>query len=129
LYGSAKRKLKKAMDSKGSTGGLQQPGYAALLKFRNALTRVPIRSMSGGSNQIKEVNPPKRPRDSTRPWTYREALTDETETASHILCDCEALAELIFCHLGTYLKKPGDYCEILLCKILYFVGGMGQLAE
>jgi hypothetical protein len=62
-----------------SIGGLQQLGYAALHKSREALTNVPKRPRSEGSTLIKEVNPPKRPRNSMRPETYMEALTNKTE--------------------------------------------------
>jgi hypothetical protein len=103
----------------------------ALAKFRNrkALSRVPRRPRSGASTLIKKVNPPKRYRDSTRPGIYREALTNEIETASHIPRHCEALAELRICNLGKYFMKPGDYCEILLCKILYFMRITKLLAD
>jgi hypothetical protein len=52
----------------------------------------------------------------------------KAETASHILCDCEALAELRFRHVGRYFMRPGDYHEIPLCKILYFAVDTGLLA-
>jgi hypothetical protein len=64
-----------------------------------------------------------------RPGTYREALTNEKEPASHILCDCQALAESRFHHLGKHVMKPGDLYEILLRKIPYFMGGTGLLAD
>jgi len=38
----------------------------------------------------------------------------ETETASHILCECVALAELRFRHF----MELSNYGEIPLCKIL-----------
>jgi hypothetical protein len=31
-----------------------------------------------------------------------------SETASHVFCDCEALATLRFRHLGRHFMKPGD---------------------
>jgi hypothetical protein len=34
-----------------------------------------------------------------------------------------------FYHLGKHLMKPSDYYEILLCKILYFVGDTGLLED
>jgi hypothetical protein len=37
---------------------------------------VPVRPRTEGSTPIKEVNPPKRPRDLMGPGTYREALTN-----------------------------------------------------
>jgi hypothetical protein len=53
----------------------------------------------------------------------------ETETASHVLCDCEDLAETQFRHLGGHFLKPGDYHEISLSKVLFFTAGTRLLAE
>jgi hypothetical protein len=47
----------------------------------------------------------------------------ETETTSYMLCECVALAELIFCHLRKHFMELCDYDEIPLCKILYFLRG------
>jgi hypothetical protein len=52
-----------------------------------------------------------------------------TETTSYILCECEALTEFRFHRLGNISMEPSDSDEIPLCKILYFVRGMGKLAE
>jgi hypothetical protein len=49
----------------------------------------------------------------------------ETEIASHILCERVALAEKKFHHLEMHFKKPSDYNEIPLCKILYFIKRYG----
>jgi hypothetical protein len=35
-----------------------------------------------------------------------------SETASHVLCDCEALTTLRFGHLGHHFMKPGDFEDI-----------------
>jgi hypothetical protein len=53
----------------------------------------------------------------------------ETETASHILCECEALDELKFCHLCKYFMESRDYDEIPLRKVQYFTENTGLLAE
>jgi hypothetical protein len=52
-----------------------------------------------------------------------------SETASHVLCDCEALATLRFRHLGCHFMKPGDFEGISVSKILHFVQGAGLLSE
>jgi hypothetical protein len=52
-----------------------------------------------------------------------------SETASHILCDREALATLRFRHLGYHFIKPGDFEDISVNKILHFVQGAGLLNE
>jgi hypothetical protein len=53
----------------------------------------------------------------------------ETETASHILCECVALAELRFRCLGNHVIEQSDYDEIPSCKIQYVITGAGLLAE
>jgi hypothetical protein len=42
---------------------------------------------------------------------------------------CVALIELRFCHLSKHFMEPSIYDEIPLCKIMYFIGGLGLLAE
>jgi hypothetical protein len=41
----------------------------------------------------------------------------------------KALAEFRFRRLGNVFMEPSYYDEIPLCKVLYFVRGMGLLAE
>jgi hypothetical protein len=38
-----------------------------------------------------------------------ERCLEKDESATHILCDLEAIDYLRFCHLGHYLLEPGDY--------------------
>jgi hypothetical protein len=64
----------KVRESQGSIGGLWKPGYVALPKFRETLTRVHIGPRSEGNTLIKEVNPLEGHRESMRPGTYREDL-------------------------------------------------------
>ena len=42
------------------------------------------------------------------------------ETASHVLCDCEALAVSRLRHLGHHFLKPGDFADISVSKVLHF---------
>jgi hypothetical protein len=56
---------------------------------------------------------------------YKQA----SETASHVLYDCEALATLRFRHLVRHFMKPGDFEDISVSKILHFVQGAGLLNE
>jgi hypothetical protein len=37
-----------------------------------------------------------------------EKCQEENETATHILCECEALAYLRLCHLGQYFMEPSE---------------------
>jgi ribonuclease HI len=50
-----------------------------------------------------------------------------SETASHVLCDCEALATLRFRHLGHNFMKPDDFEDISVTRILHFVQHAGLL--
>jgi hypothetical protein len=52
-----------------------------------------------------------------------------SETASHVLCDCETLATLRFRHLGRHFMKRDDIEDISVSKILHFVQGVGLLNE
>jgi predicted amidophosphoribosyltransferase len=38
-----------------------------------------------------------------------ERCQEEVESATHILCDCEAVAQIRFCHLGQFFMEPSDY--------------------
>jgi hypothetical protein len=46
-----------------------------------------------------------------------------SETASDVLCDCEALATLRFRHLSCHFMKPGDFDDISASRILHFAQG------
>jgi hypothetical protein len=52
---------------------------------------------------------------------------EENETATHILCECEALAYLRFCHLGQHLMEPSDYFDVPTYKILRYIRSAGLL--
>jgi hypothetical protein len=56
-------------------------------------------------------------RDHKKYWVCLE----KDERASHILCDCEAIAYLSFLHLGHYFMEQGDYLHVPLSKVLHFV--------
>jgi hypothetical protein len=53
----------------------------------------------------------------------------QAETASHVLCEYEDSDQLRPCCLDKHFVEPSDHNKILSCKILYFVGGMGQLQK
>jgi hypothetical protein len=50
-----------------------------------------------------------------------ERCLEEDESATHILCDCEAIAYLRFRHLGHYFMERDDYQDapIRVSNILY----------
>lgn len=43
--------------------------------------------------------------------TY-ERCHDRPKTALHVICDCDALAELRFCHLYSHFMDASDYRKI-----------------
>jgi hypothetical protein len=55
--------------------------------------------------------------DSPRCDRCHQAL----ETASHILCDCEALVVLRFGHLSHHFLQPNDSANMSISKTLHFV--------
>jgi hypothetical protein len=48
-------------------------------------------------------------------------------TATHILCECEALAYFRLRHLGQYFMEPSDYFDVPTYKILRFIRSAGLL--
>jgi hypothetical protein len=56
-----------------------------------------------------------------------ERCLEKDESATHILCDCEAIAYLRFRHLGHYFMEPGDYQDAPVSKILHFIQSVGLL--
>jgi hypothetical protein len=79
LPGCARRKLKKARvrASKASTGAIQQPGNVGAHKQGETSTETPKRPRSEGTTPSEMARSPKRPRDSSGPGTYKEALTNK----------------------------------------------------
>jgi hypothetical protein len=45
----------------------------------------------------------------------------EDESATHILCDCDAMAYLRFHHLGQFFMEPSDYYDAPINKVLHFI--------
>jgi hypothetical protein len=58
-----------------------------------------------------------------------ERCLEKDESATHILCDCEAIAYLRFRHLGRYFMEPGDYQGAPVGKILLFIRSVGLLED
>jgi hypothetical protein len=56
-----------------------------------------------------------------------ERCLEKDESATHILCECEAIADLRFRHLGHYFMDPGDYQDAPISKILHFIQSVGLL--
>jgi hypothetical protein len=56
-----------------------------------------------------------------------ERFLEEDESATHILCDCEALAHIRFCHLGQFFVEPNDYYDTSIDKVLHIIRGVGLI--
>jgi hypothetical protein len=51
----------------------------------------------------------------------------EDESATHILCDWDAIANLRFRHLGQFFMKPSDYYDAPINKVLHFIPNVGLI--
>jgi hypothetical protein len=67
---------------------------------------------------------------------YKLGLTDdptcdrclqEDESATRILCDCDAIAYLKFRHLGQFFMEPSDYYDAPIFKVLHFIRSVGLM--
>jgi hypothetical protein len=58
--------------------------------------------------------------------TYERCL-EEDESATHILCDCEAIANLRFRHLGQFFKESSDYYDAPINRVLHFIRTVGLI--
>jgi hypothetical protein len=56
-----------------------------------------------------------------------ERCLEEYESATHILCDCEAIAYLRFRHLGQYFLEQSDYYDAPINKVLHFIQSVGLI--
>jgi hypothetical protein len=72
--------------------------------------------LKGHPIKLKLINSPQCDR-------YKQA----SEMATHVVCDCGALATLRFSHLAHHFMEPGDIEDICVSKILHFVQGVGLL--
>jgi hypothetical protein len=51
-----------------------------------------------------------------------ERCLQEHESATHVLCDCEAIAHLRFCHLGQFFMEPSDFYDAPYLKSYILFG-------
>jgi hypothetical protein len=50
-----------------------------------------------------------------------EKCLEADESATHVPCDCEALAHPRFRHLGQFFMEPGDFYDVPIGKVLHFI--------
>jgi hypothetical protein len=56
-----------------------------------------------------------------------ERCQEENESATHILCDYEAVAQIRFRHVGQFFMEPCDYYDVPTDKVLHFIQGVGLI--
>jgi hypothetical protein len=56
--------------------------------------------------------------------TICKRFLEEDESATHILCDCEAVVHIRLRHLGQFFKEPRDYYDGPIEKVLHFIRGL-----
>jgi hypothetical protein len=61
-------------------------------------------------------------------WDVRKEPR-KNKTATHILCECEAIAYLILRHLGQYLTEAENYNDAHISRILHFIRSVGLLKD
>jgi hypothetical protein len=58
--------------------------------------------------------------------TCERCLQDD-ESATHILCDCEAIAFLRGRRRGQFFMEPSDFYEAPIFKVLHFIRSVGLI--
>jgi hypothetical protein len=58
--------------------------------------------------------------------TCQRCLQDD-ESATHIICDCKAIAHLRFRHLGQFFMEPSDFYDAPIFKALQFIRSVGLI--
>jgi hypothetical protein len=56
-----------------------------------------------------------------------ERCLEKDELATHILCDCEAIAYLRFRQLGQFFMEPRDYYDAPINKVLHLIRRVGLI--
>jgi hypothetical protein len=54
-----------------------------------------------------------------------ERCLQKEESVTHILCHCEATANLRFCHMDHYFMEPSNYHVASTRKVLCFITSVG----
>jgi hypothetical protein len=58
-----------------------------------------------------------------------ERCPQEDESATHILCHCEAIAYLRFRHLSQFFIEPSDFYDAPIFKVLHFIRIVGLIKD
>jgi hypothetical protein len=58
-----------------------------------------------------------------------ERCLEEDDSATHILCECEARGNLRFRHLGQFFMEPSDYYDAPINRVLHFIPSVGLIIK
>jgi hypothetical protein len=58
-----------------------------------------------------------------------ERCLQENESATHILCDCEAVVYLRYRHLGQFVIEPSDFYDAPVNEVLHFIRSVGLVQK
>jgi hypothetical protein len=56
-----------------------------------------------------------------------ERCLQEDESATHTLCDCEAIPYSRFSHLGQFFKELSDFYDAPIIKVLHVIRNVGLI--
>jgi hypothetical protein len=56
-----------------------------------------------------------------------EKCLEKDESATHILCACEAVSYLRFCQQGKFFMEPSEYYDAFISKVLHSVHSVGVI--
>jgi hypothetical protein len=113
------------LDSKQAKGLISGP-FARRTKDLLKLNRP---TKMGSRTTYRTLSPKRAPfQIGINWWSHlRKVLIEEDESATHILCDFEAVACLRFCHLVQFFMEPSDYYDAPIYKVLHFIWGVGLI--
>jgi hypothetical protein len=104
-------------------GSNWSPSEALQLRPKNSVTSAEIkqRPVKMGGRTTYRTLPPQRAPFQNGVDRWPNLWKVPRRTATHILCDCEAIANLRFRHLGQFFMDPSDYYDAPIYKVLHFI--------
>jgi hypothetical protein len=101
----------------------------ALCRKNEGSVEVKHRPIKMGGRTTYWTLSPKRTPFQTGTNRTCERCLEEDESATHILCDCEATAYLRFRHLGQFFMAQSDYYDAPQNKVLHFIRNVGLIKD
>jgi hypothetical protein len=62
-------------------------------------------------------------------WSHLRKVPKEDKSATHILCDCQAIAYLKFRHLDQFFVETSDYYDAPINKVIHFIRDVGLIKD